>query len=267
MKHIIAPILACMVFGAGTVSAEMFGNPAVQIGKKDLSVGLEYTYAMQTFDLDTSDLDITSQRANLKATTGLTDWLDIFLKAGGAALAQDYENNNYAYRNLGYAVTGYDSDMGLGFGGGARVQLYENVDSGFRLFLEGGGYYSKTEGTIVWEPNALTTFTRERETRWADVYTGAGMAKRIDFVDLHLGVGFSQVKWWIADTDIEARGVSASRTIMPERDSWEAGNPVFGFFGIDFVLPQAYRLSFQAGARTLENAEFSIALSQGLQRD
>ncbi len=265
MRFIIAPVIVFMLCCTGTVSADMFGNPAVQIGKKNLSVGLEYTYALQTLDFDTRTIDITSQRANLKLTTGLTRWFDIFAKVGGASLMQDYENNYYAYQNLGYAISNYDSKMNIGFGGGGRLNLYTNVDSGLRFFVEGGGYYLRTEGTIVWQTNALTTFTKDRETRWADVYAGAGLAKRMDFVDLHLGFGVSQVEWWITDMDVKATGNTVNRFAQPERSSWELGNPLFGFVGIDFVLPLEYRFSVQAGVRTLDNAEFSIAISQGLE--
>jgi hypothetical protein len=89
----------------------------------------------------------------------------------------------------------------------------------------------------------------------------------MDFVDLHLGVGLSQAKWWINDVDILATGNARTRLTQPERSSWETGFPVFGFFGMDFVLPRAYRLTVQAGIRSLENGEVGIALSQGLERD
>jgi len=186
MKQTIASILALLIGGAGLVHADMLGNPGMQVGVKNLFVGIEYSTAVQTLDFDTTELDLTTERANLKVTTGLKNWFDIYLKVGGASLMQDYENNSYSYRSLGYAISNYDSDMNVGFGGGGRLRLYNNVDTGLRLFVQGGGYYCTTEGEISWQKDALTTFTKDRETTWADVYVGAGIAKRMDFVDLQL---------------------------------------------------------------------------------
>jgi hypothetical protein len=267
MKRVIAASALILIGLPGLLCADMLGNPGNQVGRKNLVVGAEFSAITQTYDIDTTDLDLASERANLKVTTGLTDWLDVFVKVGAGDLIMKYKENNYSYNALGYAVSNYESDMNVGFGGGGRLRLINRVDSGFRIFVQGGAYYFKTNGEISWKTDAVTTFTKERDTKWLDLYAGIGAAKRIDYIDLHVGVGISQVHWWIQDTDVTKVGSSESRFIRPERDSWESMNPLFGFFGVDFVLPHEYRLSIQAGVRNMDNAEFSVAISQGLERE
>lgn len=268
MKRLYAVLLIFTLLPPCILHADILGNPGFQVGSKNLFVGVEYTSIMQKFDLDTSDLETSSERISLKVTTGLSDNFDIFLKAGGAKLNLDYAGNNYVYQNVnyGYADKNYDSDMNVGFGGGARLRLLNFVDSGIRVFVHGGGYYFQTDGEIHWQTGA-GTFIKEREVKWADIYGGLGLAKRFDYIDVNIGVGFSEIKWWINDVDVTKVGSSTTRTTVPERDSFEYKSPVFGFIGFDFVLPHEYRISAQAGIRNLDEAEFSIAVSQGLEKD
>jgi hypothetical protein len=268
MKRTYAVLLILTLMTPCLLHADMLGNPGYQVGSKNLFVGVEYTSMMQKFDLDTSDLETSSERVSLKLTTGLSEKFDIFLKVGGASLKLDYRNNNYVYRNInyGYAVKNFDSDMEIGFGGGARLRLLNFVDSGIRVFAHGGGYYFQAESDINWQ-TGTGNFIKEREIKWADLYGGLGIAKRFDFVDLNFGVGFSEIKWWINDVDVTQSGSFETRTTVPERDSFEYKAPVFGFIGLDFVLPHEYRISAQAGIRNLDEVEFSVAVSQGLEKE
>jgi len=260
MKNIYIGLWIFLLVCPGILYADMLSNPGVQVGKKNLSVGLEYSTVMHTYDLDTDGLDTTSDRISLKFTTGLTDWLDIFVKGGGANLILDYKQESNALKN-------YDSDFGVGFGAGARLRLMNFMDSQTRVFLQGGGFFFKTDGAIEWETDVLSSLKKERELEWADMYVGMGIAKRMDFIDLNFGVGFSQIYWRMQDTDVQLTGSAITRSLLPERDSFESLNPVFGFIGLDFVLPYEYRISAQAGIRNLDEAEFSIAISQGLERE
>ena len=266
MKKILLVILILIVFVPVVVGAEILSNPGFQVGKKNLFVGIEYSHSLHEYDLDTNDLATTTERVSLKVTTGLSEWFDIFVKAGGSRLILDYENNNYVYNNLGYASKNFDSDMNIGFGAGGRLRLLNFVDSRTRVYVQGGGYYVKNDGDIEW--HGIETFIKEREIKWADLYVGIGVAKRMDFVDLNFGVGFSEIKWWIKDTDVtKVGGIERNRLTKDERDSFESKAPVFGFIGLDFVLPYEYRISAQAGIRNMDDVEFSIAISQGLERD
>jgi hypothetical protein len=215
---------------------------------------------MHNYDLDTRGLDTSSQRINLKVTTGLTDWLDIYVKGGGAKLKLDYAKESNAIKN-------FDSDFKGGFGAGTRVRLFNFVDSKTRVYLHGGGYFFKTNDTIEWLNNDNTGLIKDREIKWADMFAGLGISKRIDYVDVSLGMGYSGIKWWINDVDRERIGSSESKKTLKERTSYENKNPIFGFIGFDFVLPLEYRISIQAGINNTDNAEFSIALSQGLEKD
>ena len=78
------------------------------------------------------------------------------------------------------------------------------------------------------------------------------------FFECGLGKTICQLEW--------ARHI-IKKTKKPWRDSFENQSPVFGFFGLDFVLPYEYKISAQAGIRNIDEAEFSIALSQGLLKD
>ena len=252
-------LVILMFFGSNTINADMLGNPGAMVGKKNLFVGAEYSSIMHEYKLDTRGLDTSSERINLKVTTGVTDWLDIYVKGGGSKLTLDYKKESNAIKN-------FDSDFNFGFGGGVRLRLLNFVDSGTRMFFQGGGYFFKASDDIIWQSDVSTTLTRDRDIKWADMYAGLGIAKRYDFVDLNFGVGFSEIKWWVNDIERTRTGNAENSVTIPERSSYESRSPVFGFIGIDFILPYEYRLSAQAGIRNVDEAEFSIAISQGLEK-
>lgn len=256
-----------------TALGEIIGNPGTQVGKKNLFVGIEYTTAMRTFDIDTNNLDTESEKILLKVTTGLTDWLDLYLRAGAANLMLDYANTDYMHktstgtRNWGNASINYDSDFQAGFGAGTRVRLLNFVNSRSRVFFDGGGFFYKTNDSIRWDISDGSVVTKKRDMKWADLHAALGLSKRLDYVDLTLGVGFSEIWWEISDENLEQIGTTTTKTLTPARDSFEMKKPVFGFIGLDFVLPYEYRISVQAGLRSMDDAEFTVAISQGLEKD
>ena len=259
MKNTLLIFLVIIVCFPGASPAELFNNPGTNVGKKNLVVGISYSYAMHDYALDTDKLPTSSKRIMLKVTTGLTDWLDIYIKGGGTNLQLDYmENDSNAIKN-------FDSDYKVGFGMGARIRLLNFPDSQTRVFLQGGGFYFKTDDSIEWE-YIDRTLIKNRDMKWADYYAGLGIVKRVDFMDITCGVGFSEIQWWMRDTYEIHQGNSITWDRKDWRDSYEVKNPLFGFFGIDFILPYEYRISAQAGIRDLDNAEVSIALTQGLER-
>ena len=260
MKNICVFLLGCMLSIPGIVWADMLGNPGTQVGEKNLFVGIEYTNIVHIYDLDTKDLETSSERINLKVTTGLTDWLDVFIRGGGVDLKLDYVQANGASKNFG-------SKFKAGFGGGTRIRLLNFVNSGTRVFFQGGGFFLKTDGDIQWNRLDGSLFIKERDIKWADLYASLGISKRIDYIDLTCGIGFSEIWWEISDVDVTKSGTTVSRIPLSKRDSYEIKNPLFGFFGIDFVLPLEYRISAQVGIRNTDEAEFSISISQGLERD
>ena len=93
------------------------------------------------------------------------------------------------------------------------------------------------------------------------------MSKRMDYIDLNFGVGFSEIWWEISDENMKIFGTTTTRNQVPKRDSFEIKKPIFGFIGLDFVLPYEYRISMQAGVRSIDDYELSVALSQGLEKD
>ena len=262
MKKMIVFLLILMVFAPNLIFADMFGNPGEQVGRKNLFVGVECSSNMHIYDLDTTKgLETSSERISLKVTTGLNEWLDIFVKAGGANLMLDYKKERNAIKN-------FDSSMNAAFGAGTRIRLLNFVDSGTRVFVQGGGFFFKADDDFQWQKeNQSTITTVEREIKWADLYAGFGIVKQMDFIDFNFGVGFSEIKWWINDVEIDKMGSVETSITKPERDSFETKTPVFGFIGLDFILPYEYRISVQAGIRNLDEAEFGIALSQGLEKD
>ncbi len=262
MRNSIAVFLVLLVCFPCLSMAEFFGNPGANVGEKNLVVGIEYSNIIHEYQLDTIGLPTSSERVKLKVTAGLSDWLDIYIEGGGAGLMLDYkENDTKVSKN-------FDSDFKAGVGLGARVRLLNFPNSQTRVFLQGGGFYLKTDDTIEWG-YSLEPMTRKRDMRWADIYIGLGVVKRIDFVDLSFGVGFSEVKWWMRDIVEEYDSNTGGTKFYKERwrDSFEIVNPVFGFMGIDFILPYEYRISVQAGLTSIDDYGFSIALSQGLEKD
>jgi hypothetical protein len=263
MKRILGGAFFLIFCVTPALHAELFTNPATNVGKKNLFVGAEFSSIKSEYDLDTNDLPISSQRALLKVTAGVTDWMDIYIKGGGVSLLLDYKNLD---ENV---VKNFDTnDMKPGFGLGSRIQLLNHVDSGTRLFIQGGGFYFTSRGSIEWDyTNSGKTVTTDRKVRWLDMNVGLGVSKRIDFIDLNAGVAFSEIKWWIKDTKQEKVGTVTSTTRSDWRDSYELKNPVMGFLGIDFILPHEYRLSVQTGVRTMDSAEVTVSLSQGLEKE
>jgi len=269
--HLLIPVL---LFGSPAAAVgEMLGNPGCQVGEKNLFVGIEYSSAMRVFDLDTKNLDTSSDRITLKVTTGLTDWLDIYVRAGAADMRLDYKGNDYVYKTSGVtqrwgnASKNFASDYGAGFGGGTRVKLLDFVNSRTRVFFQGGGFFYKTDGEIIWNLSDGSVITKNRELKWADIYAGIGVSRRFDYIDFTFGIGFSEVWWEINDENLLKVGNTTTRNRNPKRNSFEIRKPVFGFVGLDFVLPLEYRISLQAGIKNTDEAEFSVALSQGLERD
>jgi len=274
MKHISTSLfLASMLILPISARGEMIGNPGTQVGEKNLFVGIEYTNSMRTFDIDTEDLDTTSEKVSLKVTTGLSDWFDLYVRLGAANLTLDYKANDYVYKTAagsakwGNASKNYESDFSVGFGAGTRMRLLNFENSRTRVFFDGGGFFFKTDDDIQWNLADGSFITKNRDMKWADIHAALGISKRMDYVDLTFGVGFSEIWWEISDENIEQVGTATTRTIIPDRDSFEINKPVFGFIGLDFVLPLEYRLSLQAGLSSLDDAEFSVALSQGLEKD
>ncbi len=194
-------------------------------------------------------------------TAGLTDWLDIYVKGGGVNLSLDYKETD------DNAVDNFNPDkMKPGFGAGTRIRLLNFVNSGTTVFFQGGGFYFTAKDDMGWVYPGKTV-TTNRNMRWLDIYMGLGVTKRIDFVDLNFGVGFSEIKWWIKDDVGEKIGTVTSTVHSPWRDSFETKTPVMGFLGLDFVLPYEYRLSAQVGVRDMDNASVTVAISQGLEKD
>jgi opacity protein-like surface antigen len=261
MKKILVGALLLTLCATPALRAELFTNPAANIGKKNLFVGAEYSSGMSEYNLDTKNLPITSQRAFLKVTAGITDWLDIYIKGGGVQLLLDYKSLD------DNVVQNFDTEkMKPGFGAGARIQLLNHVDTGTRVFLQGGGLFFTAKGNTEWSYSGKTV-DKDRNMRWLDINVGIGIAKRIDFIDLNAGVGLSEIKWWIKDTTKEKIGTVTSTTHADWRNSFETKNPVMGFLGIDFILPHEYRLSVQGGVRNMDNAEITVSVSQGLEKD
>lgn len=255
MKNTIAAFFAFLLCLPGLSSGQWFGNPGTNIGKKNLVVGVEYSQIMHTYELDVNKLPTVNERFKLRVTAGLTDWFDIYVEGGGAGLMLDYKEND------ANAVKNFDSDFKAGLGLGTRIQLLNFLNSQTRVFLQGGGFYFKTDDTINWG-----SIIKNRDMKWADLYIGLGVVKRIDFMDVSAGVGFSDIKWWMRDTIEEHVGNAIHWDKKPWRDSFEISNPVFGFLGFDFILPYEYRISLQAGITNIDDIGFSVALSQGLEK-
>ena len=257
---LMAAFIAFLLCMPGLSSGQWFSNPGANIGKKNLVVGAEYSQVMHSYELDVNELPTVNERFKLKVTAGLTNWLDLYVEGGGAGLMLDYKEND------ANTVKNFDSDYKAGLGLGARVRLLNFPNSQTRVFLQGGCFYFKTDDTIEKEDNNNRTIMN-RDMKWADLYVGLGVVKRIDFMDVSFGVGFSEIKWWYRDAiEIHEGYGTYFPDKKPWRDSFEISNPVFGFLGLDFILPYEYRVSLQAGITNIDDIGFSAALSQGLER-
>ncbi len=272
MKKVYAFFLMLIICIPAQGWTDMLGNPGTQVGEKNLFVGIEYSSALKVYDIDTRDIETTSERATLKITTGLSDWFDFFVKVGGVNLTMNYKEAEYVYKtsggteNWGNATKNFESDYTAGFGAGTRIRLLNFVNSDTRVYFQGGGFFLKAKDNIQWEISR-GSINKERDIKLFDLYAGLGIAKKMDYIDLPFGVGLSEVWWELDDVNSESTGSSTIRTHIPKRDSFESKNPFFGFIGLDFILPNEYRISLQAGMRNIDEGEFSVAISQGLPKD
>ena len=260
MKRTVALTLAVILVLPMAAWSQMVGNPMQQVGKRNLFVGLEYSTRAHEYKVDATALETSRDMAAIKVTTGLTDWFDVFLKGGGASLKLDYEKESGAIKN-------FESDYSGGFGGGGRLRLLNFVNTETRVFLQGEGFFFKASDTIEWNRLDGGTFIKDREITWADLSVALGVTKRWDYVDVTIGAGFADVWWEIDDVEITRSGTTVSNIPLATRDSFESKDPVFGFVGVDFILPYEYRLSLQAGVTDSDQTCFSLAISQGLEQD
>ncbi len=239
--------------------SQMMGNPMEQVAKRNLFVGIEYSTLIHVYDLDTEGIDTTTDIAGLKVTTGITDWLDVFVRAGGARLTLDYEQ-------LGW-TDNFESDYSAGFGGGGRLRLFNFVNAETQVFLQGDGFVFRASDTFERERPDGSTQVRDREVTWSNLSLGLGLTKRWDYVDITVGATLTEVWWELNDVEITRFGSATGRVPLDTRDSFETNSPLAGFIGLDCVLPYEYRLSLQGGITDMDNLRFGAAISQGLEKD
>jgi len=199
-------------------------------------------------------------------TTGLADWLDVYLRAGAAQLLHDYRNNEYVQQYLGQVSKGYDGGPRLGLGGGGRLWWRGHAGARVAGFLQADAYYVRSEGTIQAARDTSRVVRRDRKLDWADVGAAVGLARQGSAAAVHFGVGISEAWWRIRDTDQVQHAGFGWRVGYPTRSTWEVHEPVFVFAGVELLLPHEFRISTQGAVRTAESFAIGVAVCQGLER-
>ncbi len=242
----------------GSASGNLIGNPGVNVGKKNLVVGFEYSYMSRELETMTY-----SNRYLLKATTGLSDWFDIYLTGGAADLKMNYYQNS----SMGSTLYDYSSNASVGAGFGVRIQLMNFENRNTRVFIMGDVFGFRTNGEFIEDMGGGQQNVLQRETLWIDGRFALGITFGFEILELSFGAGAAGVQRRIDDVKITRTTLTSSEVLLARTEPFDYPKAAFGFIGLDFVLPLEYRLSFQIEGHNLEEGRISFAISQGLEKD
>ena len=256
---ILICVLIITALFSGSASGNLIGNPGMNVGKKNLVVGLEYSYMSRKLETMTY-----SNRYLLKATTGLSEWLDIYLTGGGADLSMDYYESKSKVNSTIYDYSS-NASGGVGFGVRMRIMNFENRNT--RVFIMGDIFGFRTNGEFIEDLGGGQQNVLQRDTIWIDGRCALGITFGFELVELSFGVGAAGVQRRMDDVKITRSALTSTKVPQARTEPLDYPKPAFGFIGFDFILPLEYRLSFQISGHNIDEGRFSFAISQGLEKD
>jgi hypothetical protein len=248
--------ILCLALGLGMLcmgsmtQAYTVGNPMSATGVGKLAMSAEYEHHQREL---ADDMNTESARYLVKASYGLSSWLDIFAKAGGAGLVIPLENVKF------------DGDNKFAWGAGARAKLLQLPVWKAELFSSAQLFSYRSRGVV----NQLVTDAPQSWTRslsseyiWWEYGGALGIRARQGFAWPYVGLDLSYVA---GEKNTTQYNLFSYGTVFggESNTSFSGKDIIFsGFGGIDLNLPYRYQLSFEVQGSSWEEVSFSIGISQ-----
>jgi hypothetical protein len=207
---ILAFGLLFSLFLGGISRAGNIGDPGAGLKQKEASLGLEFTgLTREIRDGDGIRYDSESWRLLLKGSYGITDWLEGYVRAGGATLK--------------IRGTPFDSNPGWAGGGGLKLTFLDPPGHPLKYSLGAQFLYQEAED-------------RDAKGKWFeyDLWLGASY-KDWKQVTPYGGVVYSRVD-----------GKMEKFRAKPALDDFKSPTVMGLFFGVDWRLSERLSLGIDA---------------------
>jgi len=206
----ILAFLACLFFTGENSFAGSIGDPGAGLKQREASLGLEFTgLTREIRDGEGVRYDSESWRLLLKGSYGITDWLEGYLRAGGATLE--------------IRGTPFDSNPGWAGGGGLKLTFLDPPGHPLKYSLGGQFLYLEAED-------------REATGKWFEY-------------DLWLGVAYKDGKRLTPYGGIVYSGVDGNMKDFPSKpalDEFKSPTAMGVFFGVDWRLSEGLSVGIDA---------------------
>lgn len=249
MMLCVTMLLASLLAGS-LAQAYTVGNPVAAAGTGKLAVSAEYEF--QDRELPGS-LPTESKRYLIKASYGVTSWLDLFAKGGVAGLEIPLQGANFI---------GEDR---FAWGAGAQAILLRVPSWRMELFSTGQVFSYRTRGQVSQVMTGYPViWTRQLDTKyvWWEYGGALGVKYRQGFVWPYLGLDVSYV---------DGEKITKQHSIYSDYSQYDGQSSaqfssdevIFsGFLGCDVCIPSRYKLSLEVRGNGPDEVSFTIGLSQ-----
>lgn len=239
-----------MLLMSSMAQAYTVGNPMSATGEGKLTMSAEYEHHRREL-LD--DMSTESARYLVKASYGLTPWLDMFAKVGGAGLDVPLKDVRF------------EGDNKFAWGAGARATLLRLPVWNAELFSSAQMFSYHSRGVMdQLVTNAPQPWTRSLDSEyiWWEYGGAMGVRARRGFAWPYVGLDLSYVAGEKNTTQYNI--FSYGSVFGGESSSTFRGEDIIysGFGGIDLNLPYRYQLSFEVKGSSWEEVSFSVGISQ-----
>jgi hypothetical protein len=194
----------------GNSPAGNIGDPGAGLKPKEVSLGLEFTgLTREIRDGDGVRYDTDSWRLLLKGAYGITDWLEGYVRAGGATLK--------------ISGTPFDSNPGWAGGGGLKLTFLDPPGHSLKYGLGGQFLYLEAED-------------RDAKGKWFEY-------------DLWLGAAYKDWKKMTPYAGIVYSRVDGNMENFPAKpalDEFKSPTAMGVFFGVDWRLSERIYLGIDA---------------------
>ena len=194
----------------GNSPAGNIGDPGAGLKPKEVSLGLEFTgLTREIRDGDGVRYDTDSWRLLLKGAYGITDWLEGYVRAGGATLK--------------ISGTPFDSNPGWAGGGGLKLTFLDPPGHSLKYGLGGQFLYLETED-------------QDAKGKWLEY-------------DLWLGVAYKDWKKMTPYGGVVYSRVDGKMENFPAKptlDEFKSPTAMGVFFGVDWRLSERIYLGIDA---------------------
>lgn len=239
-----------MLLMSTMAQAYTLGNPMCATGEGKLAMSAEYEYQKRKL---ADSMPTESIRYLVKASYGLTPWLDMFAKAGAAGLVIPLQEVRF------------DGEDKFAWGAGARATLLRLPIWSAEVFSTAQVFSYRTRGEVdQLVTDSPQTWTRRLNSKyiWWEYGGSLGLRARSEAVWPYLGIDLSYVEG--EKTTTQYNVFSYGTVFGGSSSATFSGKDLIltGFGGIDLTLPYRYQLSFELRGSSWEEVSFTIGVSQ-----